>query len=478
MLLKDTVNSCIEYRILGLAAEAAFFTLLSVPPLLLSLIGLLGYVDSWTGASTIASVEANLLEASRTVLSDKGVSEIAQPILEDVMKGGRPDIISLGFLFALWSGSRAVNVFIDTITVMYGLDGARGIVRTRLLSFLLFLVALLIGSVALPLMVAGPDAVVKVVPWSATVVQVFYWPVVIVLSVAFLTTLYHVSVPVRSPWVEDVPGALVALAMWVLGSFLLRIYLTNTVEGPTIYGSLAAPVAVLLWIGVSAFAVLVGAAVNAAIDRVWPSVATAAARAAQERARQAQIAEYVARAAAWRRHGGEEYSVFPDLGEPAPTGFSDDADYADYSDEPEMPSEFPERWSRFLPPEDVGSRLRHHLRLGADPGRPDEDPGAEGGPGKPPPADGTREMNGTQGGDGAHGLDGASGTSGTNGRGVANGWAVGPGPAGSADGAAVQGGQGGWWVTETENGEDVWGGGTARPPVPPAGRHRRDDHRP
>ncbi|NED03871.1 YihY/virulence factor BrkB family protein, partial [Streptomyces sp. SID6648] len=79
---------------------------------------------------------------------------------------------------------------------------------------------------------------------------------------------YHVSVPVRSPWIEDVPGALVALAMWVLGSFLLRIYLTSTVEGPTIYGSLAAPVAVLLWIGVSAFAVLVGAAVNAAIDRV------------------------------------------------------------------------------------------------------------------------------------------------------------------------------------------------------------------
>ena len=76
------------------------------------------------------------------------------------------------------------------------------------------------------------DAVVRVVPWSTTLVQVLYWPVVILLSVAFLTTLYHVSVPVRSPWIEDVPGALVALAMWVLGSFLLRIYLTSTVEGP------------------------------------------------------------------------------------------------------------------------------------------------------------------------------------------------------------------------------------------------------
>lgn len=76
----------------------------------------------------------------------------------------------------------------------------------------------------------------------------------------------------------------------------------------------------LLWIGVSAFAVLVGAAVNAAIDRVWPAAATAAAREANERLRQAQVAEYVARTTA----NGEG--------------------------DPDMPSEFPERWSRFLPP--------------------------------------------------------------------------------------------------------------------------------
>jgi membrane protein len=335
LLIKDTVNSCMHYRILGLAAEAAFFTLLSVPPLLLSLIGLLGYVDAWTGTDSISSLESQILDASRTVLSEKGVQDILVPLLHDVSKGGRPDVISLGFLFALWSGSRAVNVFVETITVMYGLDGVRGVVWSRVMSFLLFIVALLIGSVALPLMVAGPDAVVKVVPWSETLVQVLYWPVLIILSVVFLTTLYHVSVPVRSPWVEDVPGALVALAMWVLGSFLMRIYITHEIEGATIYGSLAAAVAVLLWIGVSAFAVLVGAAVNAAVDRVWPAAATAAARAANERLREAQIVEYVARVAEER--------------EPDP-------------DDPDMPSEFPERWSRFLPPEDVTSRLRTHVK--------------------------------------------------------------------------------------------------------------------
>lgn len=348
MLLKDTVNSCIEYRILGLAAEAAFFTLLSVPPLLLSLVGLLGYVDSWTGADTIQAVRDNILESARTVLSDKGVHEIAEPILDDVMKGAGPDVISIGFLLALWSGSRAVTVFVDTITVMYGLDGVRGIVKTRLLAFLLFIVALLVGSVALPLMVAGPDAVLQVVPWSETLVRVTYWPVVIILGVVFLTTLYHVSVPVRSPWLEDVPGALVALGMWVLGSFLLRIYLTNTVEGPTIYGSLAAPVAVLLWIGVSAFAVLVGAAVNAAIDRVWPSVTTAAARAANERVREAQAAEVVARAAAARAADSDP-------------------------DDPDMPSEFPERWAQFLPPDDVSARLRTHSKRNGE-SAPSEEP--------------------------------------------------------------------------------------------------------
>nr|WP_238420784.1 YihY/virulence factor BrkB family protein [Streptomyces taklimakanensis] len=342
LLLKDTVNSCMEYRVLGLAAEAAFFTLLSLPPLLLGLIGLLGYLDAWIGIDTIAGVRANLLDASAAVLSDRGVSQLAEPLVDDVIEGGRPDVISFGFALALWSGSRAVTVFIDTITVMYGLDGHRGIVATRLLAFGLYLVALPLGAVALPLMIVGPDAVVGWMPQVEPLVAIFYWPVVVVLSVVFLTTLYHVSVPVRSPWVEDVPGSLVALLMWILGSVLLRIYLVRTVEGPSLYGSLAAPVAVLLWIGVFAFAVLVGAAVNAAIDHVWPSVTTAAARRASERAREQAAAEVIAAAAARRAKqeagGGED------------------------GEAEEPPAEFPERWTKFLPPADVRSRLRSRRR--------------------------------------------------------------------------------------------------------------------
>lgn len=382
MLLKDTVHSCMEYRILGLAAEAAFFTLLSLPPLLLGLIGLLGYLDAWTGTDTIANVRENILEATATVLSERGVNDVAAPLIDDVIRDGRPDVVSLGFALALWSGSRAVNVFIDTITVMYGLDGHRGIVKTRLLAFLLYVVALLIGAVALPLMVVGPNVVISWVPQLEMVVRIFYWPVILLLSIVFLTTLFHVSVPVRSPWQEDIPGALVALLMWVGGSFLLRLYLTSTVEGPTIYGSLAAPVAVLLWIFISAFAVLVGAAVNAAIDRIWPSVATAAARRAREQAKQAQAAEEARgedaartatagshpaeatdRHASPRAPGGQGEEAGTDLlaGEKGPDeAAGEGAERASGEDrgEGDLPAEFPERWARFLPPEDIRSRLR------------------------------------------------------------------------------------------------------------------------
>ncbi|MFJ2958300.1 YihY/virulence factor BrkB family protein [Streptomyces sp. NPDC087270] len=367
LLLKDTVDSCMEYRVTGLAAEAAFFVLLSLPPLLLGLVGALGYVDTVVGLDTIDHIRHNILKASSTVLSDKGVNQLVKPLVDDVFHGRRPDLISIGFLIALWSGSRAVNVFVDTITIMYGLEGRRGIVRTRLMSLLLYVAALLVGAAVLPLVVVGPGTLTRYLPGGSATEHILYWPAALFASIAFLTTLYHVSVPVRSPWYEDVPGALVALLMWVLGSFVLRIYLTHAVEGHTIYGSLAAPVAVLLWIGVSAFAVLVGAAVNAAVDRVWPSVATSAAREENARLREAAAEAVVARAAARRaRHA-------------APSTEEEEEREAQLP-----PAEYPERWADFHPHLDIRARLRPS-RPGATPRRRPPAPDARDYPSEAPP---------------------------------------------------------------------------------------------
>ncbi|MGF1428773.1 YihY/virulence factor BrkB family protein [Kitasatospora sp. LaBMicrA B282] len=350
-LLKDTTNTCVEYRVTGLAAEAAFFTLLSIPPLLLCLAGTLGYLDDLLGAGTIQKLQQDILSAAGTVLSPSSINDTVKPLLAKVFDSGRPDLISIGFVLSLWSGSRALYIFIDTITVMYGLDGKRGIVKTRSMSLGLYLGALVIGSLVLPLLIAGPGLVVSAVPSISGLVSALYWPVAIILLIVFLTTLYHLAVPASTPWREDVPGALVALGMLVLCSVVLRLYLVHSVEGSnTIYGSLAAPIAVLLWIFVVALAVLIGAAMNAAIDRRWPSTETADARAENERASEqaaaALVREISARRAAERAQRARELGLAE--------GAEEDEDG---EGEDDVPSEYPERWADFRAPGDVRGRF-------------------------------------------------------------------------------------------------------------------------
>jgi membrane protein len=278
-LIVTTVSSCLKYRVTGLAAEGAFFAVLSVPPLIFAMAGAIGYVSERFSDAQVADVRAAVIDFSSQVLTDTAVHKVIEPTLDDVLKGGRFDVISLGFILALWSGSRALNVFIDTITIMHGLGGHRGIIKTRALSFVLYILAIVTGVLSIPLMVAGPGLVADWLPPRFDFLLHFYWPIVVVLCICFLATLYHVSVPVRTNWSFNLPGATFSLVTWIIGSYVLRYILTVTAaDSKSIYGPLAAPIAILLWLYIVAIAVLIGAAVNAAFDTVFPQKTTARAR--------------------------------------------------------------------------------------------------------------------------------------------------------------------------------------------------------
>ena len=280
-IVVSTVASSMRYRVTGLAAEAAFFTVLSVPPLIFALAGAIGYVTQSFSPDQVEHVRTAILDLASRFLTDTAVDRVIQPTIDDVLKGGRFDVISVGFVLALWSGSRAMHVFVDTITIMHGLSGHRGIIRTRALSFSLYLLAIVTGVVALPLAVAGPSLIHRWLPNRADFLVSFYWPAVLLASIFFLATLYHVSIPVRTRWRMNLPGAVFALGVWLLGGFLLREFLTITAaDSRSIYGPLAAPIAILLWLYILSIAVLVGAALNAAFDTVFPQPTTARARSA------------------------------------------------------------------------------------------------------------------------------------------------------------------------------------------------------
>jgi membrane protein len=284
-LAVSTTRICLRYRVTGLAAEAGFFALLSLPPLILGMVASLGYVKEKIGTDVVNDLRARIAQFAGSFLTPTSVSSAILPTYDEVTNGRRIDLISIGFLLALWSGSRVLNVYVDTISIMYGLGGHRGIVRTRALSFSLYIAALVVGIVVIPLVLVGPGLLVRLLRGthlplvdSLGSFGALYWPVVTLLAVAGLATLYHVATPVRSPWRRDLPGAVLALTLWSLTGLVLRRVIAASFGGTSIYGPLAAPIVVLIWLYSLAVAVLIGAALNAAIDERYPHPKRVAAR--------------------------------------------------------------------------------------------------------------------------------------------------------------------------------------------------------
>ncbi|PZG24345.1 YihY/virulence factor BrkB family protein [Spongiactinospora gelatinilytica] len=270
-VVRATTMAGVAYRVTGLAGEAAFFALLSLPPFVLGLIGILAHLSTFLGPDVVQEVRRNIEEQAHVLFTDNAVDRVVTPLLDDVLGGGQVPLISLGFLLSLWSGSRALFVYVDLISVAYGLGEKRGIIRTRIMSFGLYIVALLIAPIVMPVLVVGPTLLVGVIPAPyAVMVDVLYWPVLVAGSVLFLTVLYHVSVPVRTRWWREVPGAVLALVIWIICAAVLRAVLAAWFTPLSVYGSLAAPIAVLLWLYITALAVLIGATLNAEVDRLWP----------------------------------------------------------------------------------------------------------------------------------------------------------------------------------------------------------------
>ncbi|WBB72079.1 YihY/virulence factor BrkB family protein [Micromonospora sp. WMMD1128] len=272
-----TAKGAMRDRVHGLAAEASFWTMMSMPPLLLALLALIGQLGSVIGADTSGWVARSLLDWADGVFTDRTMQEIVEPLVLDTLREGHSGLLSLGVVLALWSGSAAISSYVSAVTTAYELGGLRSFWRSRLLSLAMYLAGLVIGAVLLPLIVIGPGILGRLLArisgsdlsWLVTAA---YWPAVVALSLVAITSLYHLAVPVRTRWRKDLPGAVLALLIWVLSSVGLRLYLGSDLRGDA--GPAAAPIAVLLFFFLTALAVLIGAEFNATIDDRWPEPET------------------------------------------------------------------------------------------------------------------------------------------------------------------------------------------------------------
>ena len=266
-----TISKAWNDRILGLSAEAAFWQLLSLPSLFLALLGSLGYFSQLLGQNRLARVKTQLLNGFSHAFSPDVVQQLVAPTVNKILEAGRADVVSIGFILALWAGSSAVATFVNTITIAYGMRNLRGAVRSRLLALWLYLGSVVLGVVLLPALVLGPGIVSHWFPESVRsdarrVITTLYWPGTIVLLVLGLTTLYHLAPPRRLPWRRGLPGAVLAMLIFIGGSALLRLYIGFVTDHNTSYGALATPIAALLFFYALALGVLLGAEFNAALE--------------------------------------------------------------------------------------------------------------------------------------------------------------------------------------------------------------------
>jgi membrane protein len=271
-----TVHDSLEDRLPGLAAEVSFYLLLSLPPLLLVGLGALSYSGDWFGPNTVSEVERAILDAASGVLTESTIDDVVRPAVDGLLARGRADVLSIGVILALWSGSRALKVIVQAITIAYDLEDRRTWWQHRLLGLGLTFAGILMLAIVLPLLIVGPEAGEALaeefglgrafdVTWRA-----LYFPVVITLGLSLLAWVYHVVPPHSTRWRRDIPGAVLAFVVWLAGSFGLRVYATSFIESDSAYSFFGTPLVLLLWIYITAVALLVGAEFNAEVEKMFP----------------------------------------------------------------------------------------------------------------------------------------------------------------------------------------------------------------
>jgi len=279
--LRRTIRDAERDRVLGLSAEVAFFGLFAFPPTMLTMLGAVGWIGELLGSRVADRAARQIIDFSSLALSESAVRDVVKPTVERLLQEGRLDVVSIGALVALWSASRAAYALIDALRIAYDIDGKIALWRRNAHAIVLTLGGILFAGVALPMLTIGPRFGANLagsvgmestfeLAWT-----VLFWPLLVAFGVLVLTALYNYAIPWKTPFWRDLPGAGLAMALWLVFGVLLRAYGAWVVDVSPLYGSLAAPMVMLLWLYLTTLAVLMGGELNAEIEKMWPTITRA-----------------------------------------------------------------------------------------------------------------------------------------------------------------------------------------------------------
>lgn len=262
-------------RITGLAAEVAFFAVLSLFPLLVALAAAVGSIEAVAGADAATRARDAVVEALQDALGGEATGVVTA--VDRLFAESNTGLVGIGLLLSLYTASRGFAAIIRALDQVYDIPETRSWLHTRAMAYGMVAGSVLVGAVVLTMLVVGPlfgrgEDLADRLGLGSAFVTFWDWirvPAVVAMLVLWAATVFHVAPNHRTPWRADLPGAVLTTVLWGLGAVGFRVYLdVASGSDSAVFGALGGAVVLLLWLYVMGLALLTGAELNSSLRQV------------------------------------------------------------------------------------------------------------------------------------------------------------------------------------------------------------------
>jgi membrane protein len=266
-ILWQLVQSVMQRRLPGLAAEMAYSNTLAIFPAMIGLVTIIGTLKI---APNLNSITEQWLQ-----VAPPDVVSLISSFLQQVQIPNSGQVLSLSLGITVWIASGAIGVAMAAMDQIHQtpLRLRRPFWKARLIAILLTIgtAAALVGA---SFLIVISDLLVRFLDTYVTIPQFEVWRELANVRwlIAFALLITGFSVLYRfgpSQWpvgMPLLPGAVTAALLWALVSLGFRIYLAYFGSRLNLtYGALSAGISLLLWLNLSSLALLIGAQLNVTV---------------------------------------------------------------------------------------------------------------------------------------------------------------------------------------------------------------------
>lgn len=263
-ILLRTKDEIKDDNVALMAAGVAFYAVLAIVPALIAAVSLWGIVaDPGQIEQAVQSFAGGLPESAAQLIEDQ-MSSIAES-----SSSALGWALALSVLAALWSASSGTKGLMNAVNSAYDEDETRGFLKVRGLALALTIGGIFFGLVLIGLIAVVP-AILDGLGLGATgeaLVRWGRWPVLALAVIAGLAVIYRFA-PDRehARWNWASIGSVIATVIWLVASAGFAWYVESFGSYAETYGAMAGAVVLMLWLFLTAFAILLGAEINAEVE--------------------------------------------------------------------------------------------------------------------------------------------------------------------------------------------------------------------